>query len=39
MIFDDEPTLVALAEEMLAGLGYEPVSFESMRCYINRFSA
>jgi PAS domain S-box-containing protein len=29
MIVDDEPTLVALAEEMLAGLGYEPVGFES----------
>ena len=29
MIVDDEPTLVSLAEEMLAGLGYEPVGFES----------
>jgi PAS domain S-box-containing protein len=29
MIVDDEPMLVALAEEMLAGLGYEPVGFES----------
>jgi signal transduction histidine kinase/ActR/RegA family two-component response regulator len=29
MIVDDEPTLVALAEEMLAGLGYEPVGFQS----------
>jgi CheY-like chemotaxis protein/anti-sigma regulatory factor (Ser/Thr protein kinase) len=31
MIVDDEPMLVALAEEMLAGLGYEPVGFESSR--------
>ncbi|MCC6197811.1 MAG: response regulator [Burkholderiales bacterium] len=27
MIVDDEPALVALAEEMLADLGYEPVGF------------
>lgn len=31
MIVDDEPMLVALAEEMLAGLDYEPVGFESSR--------
>jgi CheY-like chemotaxis protein len=29
MIVDDEPSLVALAEEVLAGLGYEPVGFDS----------
>jgi len=29
MIVDDEGMLVALAEEMLAGLGYEPVGFDS----------
>ncbi|MGH8681573.1 MAG: ATP-binding protein [Burkholderiales bacterium] len=29
MIVDDEPALVALAEEMLAELGYEPAGFES----------
>jgi CheY-like chemotaxis protein len=29
MIVDDEPALVALAEEMLAELGYEPVGFQS----------
>ena len=29
MIVDDESVLVALAEEMLAELGYEPVGFES----------
>jgi PAS domain S-box-containing protein len=29
MIVDDEQALVALATEMLAGLGYEPVGFES----------
>jgi CheY-like chemotaxis protein len=29
MIVDDEPALVALTEEMLAELGYEPVGFES----------
>jgi CheY-like chemotaxis protein/anti-sigma regulatory factor (Ser/Thr protein kinase) len=27
MIVDDEPKLVALAEELLAGLGYEPVGY------------
>jgi len=29
MVVDDEPSLVALAEEMLAELGYEPVGFQS----------
>jgi signal transduction histidine kinase/CheY-like chemotaxis protein len=29
MIVDDEPTLVALAEEMLTNLGYRPVGFAS----------
>jgi CheY-like chemotaxis protein len=29
MVVDDEQALVALCEEMLAGLGYEPVGFES----------
>jgi PAS domain S-box-containing protein len=39
MIVDDEPTLVALAEEMLAGLGYEPVGFESSRLALQVFRA
>ncbi len=39
MIVDDEPTLVALAEEMLAGLGYEPVGFESSRVALQAFRA
>jgi signal transduction histidine kinase len=39
MIVDDEPTLVALAEEMLAGLGYEPVGFESSRIALQAFRA
>ncbi len=29
MVVDDEPALVALAEELLAELGYEPAGFES----------
>jgi CheY-like chemotaxis protein len=29
MIVDDEPALVALAEEILAGLGYDPLGFTS----------
>ena len=37
MIVDDEPMLVALAEEMLAGLGYEPVGFESSRVALRVF--
>jgi len=39
MIVDDEPTLVALAEEMLAGLCYEPVGFESSRAALQAFGA
>ena len=39
MIVDDEPMLVALAEEMLAGLGYEPVGFESSRQALQVFRA
>ena len=39
MIVDDEPALVALAEEMLAGLGYEPVGFESSRAALQVFLA
>jgi PAS domain S-box-containing protein len=39
MIVDDEPMLVALAEEMLAGLGYEPVGFESSRVALQVFRA
>jgi PAS domain S-box-containing protein len=39
MIVDDEPTLVALAEEMLAGLGYEPVGFVSSRVALQAFRA
>jgi DNA-binding NtrC family response regulator len=39
MIVDDEPALVALAEEMLAGLGYEPVGFESSDLALQAFRA
>jgi DNA-binding NtrC family response regulator len=39
MIVDDEPTLVALAEEMLAGLNYEPVGFTSSRVALQVFRA
>ena len=39
MIVDDEPMLVALAEEMLAGLGYEPVGFESSSVALQTFRA
>jgi signal transduction histidine kinase/ActR/RegA family two-component response regulator len=37
MIVDDEPTLVALAEEVLAGLGYEPVGFDSSAAALQAF--
>jgi len=37
MIVDDEPMLVTLAEEMLAGLGYEPVGFESSQAALQVF--
>jgi signal transduction histidine kinase/CheY-like chemotaxis protein len=39
MIVDDEPTLVALAEEMLAELGYEPVGFDSSSAALRAFRA
>jgi CheY-like chemotaxis protein len=37
MIVDDEPMLVALAEEVLAGLGYEPVGFDSSAAALQAF--
>jgi signal transduction histidine kinase/ActR/RegA family two-component response regulator len=37
MIVDDEPTLVALAEEVLAGVGYEPVGFDSSAAALQAF--
>jgi PAS domain S-box-containing protein len=39
MIVDDEEMLVALAEEMLAGLGYEPVGFGSSSTALQAFLA
>jgi predicted ATPase/signal transduction histidine kinase/GAF domain-containing protein/CheY-like chemotaxis protein len=39
MIVDDESALVALAEEILAGLGYEPVGFESSPTALQAFRA
>jgi PAS domain S-box-containing protein len=39
MIVDDEGMLVALAEEMLAGLGYEPVGFHSSSAALQVFWA
>jgi NO-binding membrane sensor protein with MHYT domain/nitrogen-specific signal transduction histidine kinase/ActR/RegA family two-component response regulator len=39
MIIDDERALVALAEETLAGLGYEPVGFDSSIAALQAFSA
>jgi signal transduction histidine kinase/CheY-like chemotaxis protein len=39
MIVDDEGMLVALAEEMLAGLGYEPVGFQSSSAALQAFRA
>jgi PAS domain S-box-containing protein len=46
MVVDDEPALVALAEEALAGLGYEPVGFRdpalalaALRAAPDRFDA
>jgi PAS domain S-box-containing protein len=39
MIVDDEPMLVALAEEMLAELGYEPVGFGSSSAALQAFRA
>jgi PAS domain S-box-containing protein len=37
MIVDDERSLVALAEEIVASLGYEPVGFESSRAALAAF--
>jgi FixJ family two-component response regulator len=39
MIVDDERALVALAEETLAGLGYEPVGFDSSIAALQAFRA
>ena len=39
LIVDDEPLLVALAEEQLAELGYEPVGFDSSRVALQAFRA
>jgi len=39
MIIDDERALVALAEETLAGLGYEPVGFDSSLAALQAFRA
>jgi PAS domain S-box-containing protein len=39
MIVDDERPLVALAKEMLAGLGYQPVGFESSTAALQAFQA
>jgi len=39
MIVDDERPLVALAEEMLAELGYEPVGFDSSSTALQAFRA
>jgi PAS domain S-box-containing protein len=39
MIVDDEPMLVALAEEMLAELGYEPVGIGSSQVALRVFRA
>ena len=39
MIVDDEPLLVSLTEELLAGLGYEPAGFGSSRAALQAFQA
>ena len=39
MIVDDERALVALADETLAGLGYEPVGFDSSVAALQAFRA
>ena len=39
MVVDDEPALVALAEETLAELGYEPVGFKSSVAALAAFRA
>jgi CheY-like chemotaxis protein len=38
-VVDDEPALVELAEELLAGLGYEPVGFASAEAALRAFAA
>ena len=38
MIVDDERALVALAEESIAQLGYEPVGFDSSVAALTRLS-
>jgi PAS domain S-box-containing protein len=37
MVVDDEPSLVALTEEMLAELGYEPIGFGSATAALKAF--
>jgi CheY-like chemotaxis protein len=39
MLIDDEQTLVALGEEMLAELGYEPVGFQGSLAALQAFQA
>jgi len=39
MLVDDEQPLVALGEEMLAALGYEPIGFTSSRQALDSFRA
>jgi PAS domain S-box-containing protein len=39
MIVDDEQALMALAEEIVAGLGYEPIGFASSRAALAAFQA
>jgi signal transduction histidine kinase/CheY-like chemotaxis protein len=39
MIVDDEQALMSLAEETVAGLGYEPVGFTSSRAALGAFRA
>jgi signal transduction histidine kinase len=39
MVVDDEDALVALAEEGLAGLGYEPVGYRSCEAALRAFAA
>jgi PAS domain S-box-containing protein len=39
LIVDDERPLVALAEEVVAGLGYEPVGFTSSQAALDAFQA
>ena len=39
MVVDDERALVELAEELLAGLGYEPVGFDSAEAALRAFEA